>query len=214
MAGCGCNSRPAFDGMSPVYKKALLGVIVLNGLMFAVEMAAGIAGRSQALKADALDFLGDFLTYGLSLAVLGQALVWRARAALLKGITLAALGLWVLGSTAWRSLVLGLPSAEVMGGIGFLALTVNLLSVLLLLRYRNGDANVRSVWVCSRNDALGNLGVMAAAAGVWGTATVWPDLLVATVLGGLFLLSASQIIRQALGELRTINGGAVVIGDR
>lgn len=204
MAGC-CGSTPVFDGVSPGYKRVLLAVIALNGLMFVVEMTAGIAGKSQALKADALDFLGDTLTYGLSLAVLGQALVWRSRAALFKGLTLGGLGVWVLASTVWRVFVLGLPSAAVMGAIGFLALSANLVSVLLLARYRNGDANVRSVWLCSRNDALGNMGVMLAAAGVWGSSTVWPDLLVAAVLASLFLLSAFQIIRQARGELIAVS---------
>ena len=128
-------------------------------------------------------------------------LVWRARAALFKGLSLAAMGLWVLGSTAYHVLVLGVPQAEVMGAVGFLALAANLTSVLLLLKYRNGDANVRSVWLCSRNDAIGNLAVIVAAGGVWASGTAWPDLIVAGVMASLFLWSSVQIVRQARREL-------------
>jgi Co/Zn/Cd efflux system component len=165
-------------------------------------MSAGVLAGSQAPKADALDFLGDTVTYGLSLAVIGTPLIWRSRAALLKGMSLGAMGLWVLGSTAHQLLVLGVPRAEVMGAIGFLALAANVASVLLLLRYRDGDANVRSVWLCSRNDAIGNLAVILAAGGVWSTATAWPDLIVAAFMAGLFLWSSIGIIRQALAEHR------------
>jgi Co/Zn/Cd efflux system component len=127
----------------------------------------------------------------------------RATAALIKGVTLGLMGVWVLGSTVWQTFVLGLPRAEVMGLIGTLALATNMTSVLLLLRYKDGDANVRSVWLCSRNDAIGNVAVVAAALGVWGTATGWPDIIVAAILAALFLQSAAKILRQALGEQRT-----------
>jgi len=113
------------------------------------------------------------------------------------------MGLWVLGFTMYNVLILGVPQAEIMGTIGFLALVANMTSVLLLLKYRDGDANVRSVWLCSRNDAIGNLAVVAAASGVWATETAWPDLFVAGVMASLFLWSSVQIVRQALGELRT-----------
>ena len=134
-------------------------------------------------------------------------MVWRSRAALLKGFSLGAMGIWVLGSTAHQLLVLGVPKAEVMGAVGFLAFAANVASVLLLLRYRDGDANVRSVWLCSRNDAIGNLAVVVAAAGVWSTTTAWPDLIVAGIMAGLFLWSSIGIIRQALGELRLAAAG-------
>ena len=127
-------------------------------------------------------------------------MIWRTRAALFKGLSLGAIGLWVFGSTAYQFLVLDVPQAEVMGAIGFLALTANLISVLLLMKYRDGDANVRSVWLCSRNDAIGNVAVMIAASGVWASQTAWPDLIVAGVMAGLFLWSATQIILQALQE--------------
>lgn len=199
---CGCSGNPRFDGIDPRYKRVLWLVIAINGLMFFVEMAAGQLAGSQALQADALDFLGDTLTYGLSLAVIGQPLTTRANAALLKGFSLLAMGLFVFGSTAYHVLVLGVPQAEVMGLIGLLALAANVASVLLLLRYKDGDANVRSVWLCSRNDAIGNVAVMLAAGAVWATSSAWPDLIVAAAMAGLFLNSAWQILRQSLAERR------------
>lgn len=198
-AGC-CNDSK-FEGLSAAYRRALWAVIAINGTMFLAELGAGIFAESQALKADALDFLGDTVTYAITLFVIGMPLVWRARAALFKGLSLGAMGLWVLGSTAYHVLVLGDPQAEVMGAVGFLALVANLTSVMLLLKYRNGDANVRSVWLCSRNDAIGNVAVILAASGVWATAMAWPDLIVAGVMASLFLWSSAQIVRQALREL-------------
>jgi len=201
MSGGCCGHEVKFDGLSAAYKRALWAVIAINGTMFLAEMLAGIFAGSQALKADALDFLADTATYTITLLVNGMPLVWRARAALLKGLSLGAMGLWVLGSTAYHVLVLGDPQAEVMGIVGFLALAANLTSVLLLLKYRNGDANVRSVWLCSRNDAIGNLAVILAAGGVWASGTAWPDLIVAGVMASLFIWSSVQIVRQARHEL-------------
>jgi Co/Zn/Cd efflux system component len=199
-ASCCCGGVPVFDGVNPRYKRILWTVIGINGAMFLTEMIAGQLAGSQALKADALDFLADTVTYGLSLAVIGASLRLRASAALLKGVSLCAMALWVFGSTIYQTLVLGLPKAEVMGLIGVLALAANLASVLLLLPYKDGDANVRSVWLCSRNDAIGNVIVMIAALGVWGTATAWPDLAVAAVMAGIFLTSSAQILKQAWTE--------------
>jgi Co/Zn/Cd efflux system component len=186
--------------MDPRYKRVLWSVIVINGAMFLTEMTAGQMAGSQALKADALDFLGDTITYGLSLAVIGASLQIRATAALFKGLSLSVMGLWVFGSTFYQTLILGVPSADVMGFVGFLAFAANLASVGLLARYKDGDANVRSVWLCSRNDAIGNTAVMLAALGVWGTATAWPDLIVAALMAGIFLTSSTQILRQAGSE--------------
>ena len=188
--------------MDPRYKRILWTVIVINAAMFLTEMLAGHMAGSNALQADALDFLGDTVTYGLSLAVIGSSLRARSAAALLKGASLSLMGLWVLGSTAYHVLILGVPRADVMGAIAFLALAANLASVLLLLRYKDGDANVRSVWVCSRNDMIGNVAVMIAALGVWGTAKAWPDLVVAAVMAAVFLTSSMQILRQAWAEYR------------
>mgnify|MGYP002276933142 CR=1 FL=1 len=201
MSGQCCEEQPVFDGASRHFKAALWMIIAINAVMFLTELTAGALAGSQALQADALDFLGDTLTYSLSLAVLGMHLRRRAMAALLKGGVLGLMGVWVFGSTLYQTLILGVPRAEVMGVVGFLALAANLTSVLILLRFRDGDANVRSVWLCTRNDLIGNVAVMLAAAGVWLTGTAWPDLIVAGLMAALFLWSAAQIVRQAVREL-------------
>ncbi len=197
-----CGHDTAFEGLSPDYKRRLWIVIAINAGMFLVEMSGGALAGSQALQADALDFLADALTYGISLAVIGAPVYVRTRAAMLKGLSLSVMGLWVLGSTAYNVLVLSTPRAEIMGAIGFMALAANVATVLLLLKYKDGDANVRSVWLCSRNDAIGNVAVMGAALAVWVTASKWPDLIVAAAMAGLFLSSSLQIVRQALRENR------------
>ena len=201
-----CGHHVSFDGTSPGYRRALWAVIALNAGMFGVEITAGALAGSQALRADALDFLADAVTYGLSLWVIGRPLALRAKVALLKGLSLMAMGLWVFGSTLWLAFGPGLPRAEVMGAVGLMALAANLASVLILMRWRDGDANVRSVWLCSRNDAVGNVAVMGAAALVAVTATPWPDLAVAAVMSGLFLSSAAQILRRAGAEMRSKAG--------
>ncbi len=197
-----CCQATTFDGTSAAYRRRLWAVITINATMFVVEMTAGHVAKSQALQADALDFFGDTLTYALSLAVIGAAVNVRANAALLKGISLAAVGLWVAGTTVYRAVFTAVPTAEVMGVVGALALAANLVSVLLLVSYKDGDANVRSVWLCSRNDAIGNVAVLVAAFAVWGTTTPWPDLAVAAIMATLFLSSAFHIVRQALAEKR------------
>ncbi|MEO1017741.1 MAG: cation transporter [Pseudomonadota bacterium] len=199
---CGCSGNPVFDGVDRRYRLVLWAVIVINASMFIVEMIAGKLAGSQALQADALDFLGDSMTYGISLAVIGMSLKVRSTAALVKGTSLMLMGLWVFGSTIYETFVLGLPKAEVMGVVGFLAMAANITSVVLLMRYKDGDANVRSVWLCSRNDAIGNVAVVLASLAVWGTASAWPDLLVALVMAGLFLRSAQLILRQAWQEFQ------------
>lgn len=200
-ASCGHDLQ--FDGLSEDYKRRLWLVIAINAGMFGVEMVAGQVSGSKALQADALDFLADTLTYGISLAVIGASLRVRAIAALAKGLSLLAMGVWVLGSTIHAVFFLKTPQAEIMGAIGFAALIANLASVLILMHYKEGDANVRSVWLCSRNDAIGNVAVMIAALGVWGSATGWPDLIVASIMASLFLSSAFLIVRQGLAELRS-----------
>ena len=200
MAG-DCCGDVKFGGVSAAYKRALWAVIAINGTMFFVEMSAGLAAQSMALKADALDFLGDTVTYFISFLVIGQPLLMRARVAFLKGLSLGVFALIILGATFYRVFVSGAPDGMVMGQIGALAFAANVLSVLILLKFRNGDSNVRSVWLCSRNDAIGNLAVICAAFGVARTGAAWPDLVVAVVLAGLFLTSAVKIIRQSLGEM-------------
>lgn len=211
MSGHCCQHDVKFDGVSAGFKRALWAVIAINALMFVVEITAGALAGSQALQADALDFLGDTATYAISLFVIGMPLRTRATAALFKGLSLGAMGLWVFGTTAYQTLILGVPQAEVMGLVGLLALAANVASVLLLLRYRDGDANVRSVWLCSRNDALGNIAVMFAALGVWASGTAWPDLIVASLMAGLFLWSSFQIVRQALIERRHLEHGEAAV---
>jgi len=207
---CSCHGGvPVFDGVDPRYRRVLWTVILINAAMFVTEIVAGHLARSQALQADALDFLGDTVTYGLSLAVIGASLRTRATAALFKGVSLSLMGAWVLGSTLYHVLVLGLPRAEIMGVIGVLALAANVSSVFLLMRYKDGDANVRSVWLCSRNDAIGNIVVTLAAGAVWWTASPWPDLIVAGLMAGLFLSSAVQILRQAWGEYRSTQAAPI-----
>jgi Co/Zn/Cd efflux system component len=198
-----CGHGVTFEGLSADYKRRLWLVIAINAGMFLIEMGAGALAGSQALQADALDFLGDSLTYGISLAVIGAAVRVRAWTAFAKGVSLTLMSLWVFGATAYHVLVLGVPRAEIMGLVGFMALAANIASVLILAKYKDGDANVRSVWLCSRNDAIGNLAVMIAAVGVWGTATKWPDLIVAAIMAGLFLYSSTQILRQSVREIRT-----------
>lgn len=202
MAGGCCGHEQSFDGVSQTYRRILLIIIAINGLMFGVEMVAGWLSGSQALQADALDFLGDTISYAVSLWAIGKALSIRSRAAMAKGVSLALMAAWVTGSTLYKVLILNTPDALTMGTVAIAAFVANLVSVLLLMRYREGDANVRSVWLCSRNDAIGNLIVVAAASGVWATDSAWPDLGVAFIMAALFLNSAIQIIRQARTEMQ------------
>lgn len=176
-------------------------MLLINASMFVFETLAGQLAGSRALQADALDFLGDSLTYGLTFWAVGRSDRTRATAALIKGASLSLMGLWVLGATLWSVFVLGRPRAEVMGLVGFLALAANLSAVAILMRWRKGDANVRSVWLCSRNDAIGNLAVMGAAVAVALTDSAWPDLLVAFAMAALFLHSSTRILLHARAEL-------------
>jgi Co/Zn/Cd efflux system component len=184
------------------YRRIIIAALVINAGMFAVEVVAGLAAGSVALQADALDFLSDAANYAISLMVLGMALKWRARAALLKGWSLGVLGLVVFASTVGNVVAGTVPEAGVMGAVGTLALIANVGVAAMLFVYRTGDSNMRSVWLCSRNDAIANVGVLLAALGVFGTATGWPDVIVATVIAGLSVSAAVQIIRQATAELR------------
>lgn len=199
--GCGCgrsDEGPPERG----WRRALWIALGVNAGFFAAEVVAGLAAGSAALQADALDFFGDAANYAISLGVAGLALRWRSRAALAKGATLAGLALWVLGNTAWHAWAGTLPRADVMGAFGLAALLANGGVALMFLRFRHGEANRRSVWICSRNDALGNLAVMLAASGVFGTGSGWPDVLVAAAMGGLGLWGGGQILHQAWSELR------------
>ncbi|WP_119681970.1 cation diffusion facilitator family transporter [Indioceanicola profundi] len=188
--------------ITPAYRRALWIVIVLNVGYGLIEMVGGFISGSQALKADALDFLGDGLITFLGILAIGWSLVWRARSALIQGLFLGVLGLGVLGNTAYRVLVQQPPEAELMGLFGIIALAVNVAAALALIPHRTGDANVRAVWLFSRNDAIGNAAVVVAAGLVAWTGTAWPDLVVAAVIAGLFLQSSWSIIRDANADLR------------
>ena len=208
MAGCGSCCAETKRIEDARWRRAVWVALVINLAMFGVEIFAGVTAESAALKADALDFLGDSANYAISLGVAGMALTWRARAAMLKGASLLVLGLWVMGSTAYAAVAGTLPEAATMGIVGGLALAANVAVALILYRFRSGDANMRSVWICSRNDAIGNLAVVAAAFGVFGTGSGWPDLIVAAILATLGISGGIQIMRQAGGELRgTLKSG-------
>lgn len=204
MAGC---SRDSICGMDdapdPRFRRALWIVLAINAAMFGIEMGSGLFAHSVSLQADALDFLGDSANYLLTLMVLSMSMRWRSGAALVKGATMGLFGFWVVGQAAWNLYYGALPGAFVMGSVGFLALVANVVSAGLLYAFRSGNANMRSVWLCSRNDAIGNVAVMLAAGGVFSLGSAWPDLLVALVMAGLALSSSVLIIRQASGEFRS-----------
>jgi Co/Zn/Cd efflux system component len=191
----------AVDASVSHLRRVLWAVLAINGSMFALEIGAGLMARSASLQADALDFLGDAANYALSLIVVGMTLRTRAMAAFVKGISMGALGLWVLAVTGWHAWHHTLPQAFTMGAVGFTALLANAVSFALLWRYRSGDANMHSAWICTRNDVLGNCAVLVAAAGVLGTSEGWPDLIVATVMAALGLQGALVVVRHATGEL-------------
>lgn len=198
---CPAPTQPAVD---PKYRRVLWVALVLNAAMFAVELAASWASGSVSLLADSIDFFGDAANYALSLAVLGMALSIRSKAALFKAACMGAFGVFVLGKAIWN-LRMGMPpEPATMGAVGFAALAVNGGVAWMLYRYRTGDANMRSVWICSRNDALGNVAVMFAALGVFGTGSAWPDLAVAAAMATLALWGAATVLTHARGELRTV----------
>ena len=196
----GCHQDDPQRG-NPAYRRILWAVLAINAVMFAVEIGAGLAVGSASLQADALDFLGDAGNYAISLFVVGMALRYRAMAALTKGSTMAIFGLWVLAITGWHAWHGTLPHAFTMGAVGFTALAANAASFALLSSHRWGDANMRSAWICTRNDVLGNLAVLLAALGVFGTGTGWPDITVAAIMAVLALQGATIVVRQSLAEL-------------
>jgi Co/Zn/Cd efflux system component len=209
-----CSAPTSSDALnSPNWRRALWIALIVNAAFFAGEIAAGAAAGSAALQADALDFFGDAANYAISLGVAGMALSWRSRASLLKGATMIGFAMWVLASTVWHAFQGTLPRAEVMGVVGIAALVANAGVALMLYRFRTGDANMRSVWICSRNDAIGNAAVLLAAAGVFGSQTGWPDIVVAAIMGGLGLRGGWQIVAQARGELRSTPTGRMVAAE-
>jgi Co/Zn/Cd efflux system component len=193
-----CVDNPA----EPGYRSILWVALALNAAMFAIEMAAGLGEGSVSLQADAIDFFADAVTYGLTLFVLGRTLAWRASAGLAKAAMMAVFGILVIGTAIRQATGVGAPSPEVMGAVGFMALAANVACAALFFRHRKGDSNRRSAWLCSRNDAIGNLLVVVAATGVFATETAWPDIGVGVIMAALEMTAAYQIFRQAFGEFR------------
>lgn len=213
-ANCCADATGTGDALNDKRWRRILWIaLILNGAMFFIEMGAGVQADSRALQADALDFFGDAANYTISLGVAGMALAWRSRAAMFKGITILLFGLFVMGAALVAFFNGTSPVAETMGIVGALALLVNVGVALMLYRYRTGDANMRSVWLCSRNDAISNVAVIAAALGVAGTCSAWPDLGVAAIMAGLAITSGIQIIWQARDELKSGAEPSVSVGE-
>jgi Co/Zn/Cd efflux system component len=199
--GC-CGQTVTFDGASPAYRRVLGLVIGINAVAFVAVGGGALVQGSAALGANALDFLADSATYALSLWAIGRSVRVRSGAALLKGASLCGLALGILGFAIWRA-VTGTPlEGGVITGLGLFGFAANALAALLLLRFRNGDANVRSVWLCTRNDLVHSLTVAGAGALVLVTGSRWPDLIAGVLLAGLFLQSAVSIVRQSRAELK------------
>lgn len=207
-AHCCNHETPEAALRSKRYRRILWVALLVNLAMFAVEIGAGLKAGSVSLLADSLDFLGDSANYAISLWVLGMVLTWRARAAQFKAVSMLLFGLAVLGMALWHWWQGEVPNAPTMGVVGTLALLANLGVAVLLYAYREGDSNMRSVWLCTRNDAVGNLAVLAAALGVFGTGSAWPDLIVASIMAALAITAAIQVLRQADGELKDGHGHA------
>ena len=205
--GPGGGQEESGDRAARVQRRILWIALAVNAGMFLLEVVAGAHARSSSLQADALDFLADAANYAVSLFVVGAALHRRARAALLKGTSMGVFGVWVLGHTLYQAATGTVPRADVMGAVGAVALLANVLVLGLLVSFRRGDSNMRSVWLCSRNDVIGNVAVLLAASGVFATKTGWPDVVVALAMAGLALVAAAQVVRQARRELRMDAGG-------
>ena len=199
---CACHGDEKRAQHDPGYRRALTIVVVLNLGFGLCELVGGFLAGSQALKADSLDFIGDGSISLLGLLALAWSARARAKVALTQGLFLGALGVGVIGFAVWRAFHATLPEAGLMGGIGVVALAVNVGAALMLSRFREGDANVRAIWLFSRNDALANVAVIVAAGLVAWTGQAWPDLGVAGVIALLFLHSAYEIVRNARAELR------------
>lgn len=197
-----CQCQPAPVKPDGRFRTALWIALIINLLMFVVELFGGMYAHSAALWADALDFFGDAANYAISLVVLGMSLYWRATVALLKGITMATFGCLVLVKTVYNYMQGIPPEAITMGVIGGLALVANVVAAVILYRFRDGDSNMKSVWLCSRNDAIGNVAVILAAVGVFGTGSLLPDIIVAVIMAGLGLTAGYQVIKKAWAERR------------
>lgn len=209
MTDC-CAGACRADKPDPRYRRILWVALIINLAMFGIEIVAGLAASSVSLLADAIDFFGDAANYGVSLFVLALAPVWRSRAALLKGATMGAYGIFVLTKAGWEAASGTVPEPMTMGSVALLAFVMNLSVAAMLYAFRQGDANMRSVWLCSRNDAIGNIAVILAAVGVFGTESGWPDFIVAGAMSLLALSAARAVLLQARGELRDVRASAAL----
>ncbi len=197
---CSCTPQPKQQSLTPKFKMALWIALIINLTMFLVEVFGGMYANSAALWADALDFAGDSINYAISLAVLGLSLYWRATVALIKGLTMFVFGIFVLVKAGYAYTLGIVPEAVKMGVIGVLALLANVAAAAILYAFRDGDSNMQSVWLCSRNDAIGNLAVIFAALGVFGTGSLLPDLIVALIMASLGISAGYRVIKKALDE--------------
>lgn len=205
MDDCCAGKVTVIDRVRERQAATLRVVLVLNGVMFAVEVTAGLIAGSIAVLADAADMLGDALVYGFSLYVLHRGPRWKAWGAMAKAVLMALFGLFVLGQILYRLSHPEVPVHELMGAVGVLALACNAACWALLWRHREDDLNMRSVWLCSRNDLIANALVLVAAAGVWALASPWPDIVAGAFIAALFARSALVVAREAHGELvRTV----------
>jgi Co/Zn/Cd efflux system component len=201
MSGQCCDNACHTAEIAPRYRKSLWVALWVNISMFLVEVVGSLKSGSVSLLADAVDFAGDAANYGLSLSVLSMGLLWRARGALVKGLSMGSYGIFVLVMAGWNAYAGKVPESFTMGAVAMLALIANVGVAAMLYAFRSGDADMRSVWLCSRNDAIGNLAVILAALGVFGTGRAWPDLLVATIMGGLAIWASLSVVRQARKEI-------------
>ena len=214
MVACNnCSVATEDQSQNPVFRKVLWVALLVNLLMFFVEIVASHIGDSMSLQADALDFFGDAANYAISLFVLGMALHLRARASVVKGLTMGLFGLWVIGAALYRIFIGSEPEPMIMGFIALTALVANMSVAIMLYRFREGDSNMQSIWLCSRNDAIGNVAVLIAAVGVTATASRWPDLIVALIIATLSLSAAYTILKLAFQEMRVIPEKATTSGS-
>ncbi len=200
---CTCSHEPVAPKPDSKCRTALWIALFINLAMFLVELIGGAYAHSSALWADSLDFFGDAVNYAISLAVLGASLYWRATVALAKGLVMAGFGLVVIGKVIYAYSQGIAPEAVTMGAIGVLALIANAVAAYILYAFRDGDSNMQSVWICSRNDAIGNVAVIFAAVGVFGTGSMLPDIIVAVIMAVLGLSGGYRVIKKSIEERKS-----------
>jgi cation diffusion facilitator family transporter len=204
MDACCHEKEEEIASLQGAHGRALRIVLAINATFFAIELCAGILAHSTALLADSLDMLGDSLVYGLSLYVLSRSPKWKVSAAMAKGVIMIVFGIGVMIEAVYKALSGQVPGYETIGIIGLLALLANAFCFILLYRHRGDNLNLRSTWLCSRNDVIANAAVLVAALGVYLSKSLWPDVIIGVAIAALFLKSASTVLRESILELRTI----------